>query len=326
MRRRTFIASLGAGAALSTIPPFALRAERGVVVGVLDSASAEENPYFLAVARQGLNEAGYGGDNVTIAYRWAEGHYDQLPTLAYVLLGWQPAALFAAGLPAALALKAATPTVPVVFVVGPDPVSVGLVINLTKPHGNVTGVSLYTPALVRRRLELLHEIAPAAAPIGFLVNPDSAMAQSDLADVRAAARALGQPIEVLEIGGDVDLYALPATIAQRNVKALLVGNDPYINSRSPQIISIAANSAIPAIYGLREYAAAGGLMSCNVSLNDAYRLGFNYVGDILKGRKPGDLPVLRPTKFQFVVNLMTANALGLTVPPSLLAAADEVIK
>jgi putative ABC transport system substrate-binding protein len=297
-----------------------------VVVGVLDSASAEENPYFLAVARQGLNEAGYGGENVTIAYRWAEGHYDQLPTLAYELLGWQPAALFAAGLPAALALKAATPTIPVVFVVGPDPVSVGLVTNLNKPYGNVTGVSLYTPALVKRRLELLHQLAPAAVPIGFLVNPDSAMAQSDLGDVQAAARALGQKIEVLQVGGDADLYALPATITQHNVKALLVGNDPYINSRTPEIISIAANFAIPAIYGLREYAAAGGLMSCNVSLNDAYRLGFNYVGDILKGQKPGDLPVLRPTKFQFAVNLKTASALGLTVPPALIAAADEVIK
>jgi putative tryptophan/tyrosine transport system substrate-binding protein len=326
MRRRAFIAWLGAGAALSTVRPLTLRAEQGVVVGVLDSASAEENPYFLAVAREGLNEAGYGGENVTIAYRWAEGHYDQLPTLAHDLLGWQPAALFAAGLPAALALKAATLTIPVVFVVGPDPVSVGLVTNLTRPYGNMTGVSLYTPALVRRRLELLHELSPAAVPIGFLVNPDSAMAQSDLGDVEAAARALGQQIEVLQVGGDADLYALQATIMQRNVRALLVGNDPFINSRSPQIISIAASVAIPAIYGLTEYAAAGGLMSCNVSLNDAYRLGFNYVGAILKGKKPGDLPVLRPTKFQLVVNLKIASVLGLTVPPALLAAADEVIK
>jgi putative ABC transport system substrate-binding protein len=326
MRRRTFIACLGAGAALPALRPLALRAEQGVVVGVLDSASAEENPYFLAVARQGLNEAGYDGENVTIAYRWAEGHYDQLPNLAYELLGWQPAALFAAGLPAALALKGATPTVPVVFVVGPDPVSVGLVTNLTRPYGNMTGVSLYTPALVKRRLEVLNELAPAAVPIGFLLNPDSAMAQSDLGDVQAAARALGQPIEVLQLGGDADLYALPATIAQRNVRALLVGNDPYINSRSRQIISIATSFAIPAVYGLREYAAAGGLISCNVSLNDAYRLGFNYVGDILKGEKPGNLPVLRPTKFQLVVNLKTASALGLTVPPALLSSADEVLK
>ena len=326
MRRRTFIAWFGAGAALLAVRPVAPRAEQGAVVGVLDSASAEENPYFLAVARQGLNDAGYGGENVTIAYRWAEGRYDQLPTLAYELLGRQPAALFAAGLPAALALKAATPTVPVVFVVGPDPVSVGLVTNLNKPYGNVTGVSLYTPMLIKRRLELLRELSPAAVPIGFLVNPESAMAQSDLGDVQAAARALGQQIEVLQIGGDADLYALPAAITQHNVKALLVGNDPYFNSRSPQIISIAASFAIPAIYGLREYVAAGGLMSCNVSLNEAYRLGFNYVGDILKGKKPGDLPVLQPTKFQFVVNLKTAGALGLTLPPTLLATADEIIK
>ena len=328
MKRREFVTLIAAAAVAGPRPVRAKPPEMtpAVAVGVLDAASPETNPSFLAVARQGLDDARYRNDNVKIDYSWAEGSYDQLPKLAIELVERHPAALFAAGLPAARALKGATTTIPIVFVVGPDPVALGLVSSRSRPSGNLTGVCLYTPALVAKRLALLKEIAPAAVPIGFVMNPESAMAQSDLNDVQAGARALGQEIAVLAVGSDADLYTLSATITQRQVKALLIGNDPYLNSRIPQIIALAASHAIPAMYGLREFALAGGLMSCNTSLDDSYRQGFKYVGRILKGEKPGSLPILSPTKFQLVINLKTANALGLAVPDTLLASADEVVR
>jgi putative tryptophan/tyrosine transport system substrate-binding protein len=249
-----------------------------------------------------------------------------LPRLANELVEREPAALFAAGLPAALALKATTTTIPVVFVVGPDPVSAGLVTNRNRPGGNLTGFCLYTPALVAKRLALLKQVAPSAVPIGFLINPQSASAESDLDDVDAGARSFEQDITVLRVGSDIDLYALPQTIAQRQIKALLVGNDPYLNSRITEIIALAASHALPAMYGLREFAVAGGLMSCSTSLEGSYRQGFQYVGRILKGEKPGNLPVQSPSKFQVVFNLKIANALGLNIPGELLASADEVIR
>jgi len=325
MKRRNFIALCGIGAVGWPLAAQA-QAPAKVVVGVLDSASAQENPYFLTTARQGLGDAGYSGDNVAIDYRWAEGDYDQLPALAADLIRRQPAALYAAGLPAALALKRATSTIPIVFVVGPDPVSLGLVASLKRPNGNMTGVSLYTAALMMKRLELLHALAADAVPIGFLVNPNNPRALSDQQDVAAAARALGLQIAVLDVGSDIDLVALAAAVKQRNVRALLVGNDPFLNGRVRQIIALAASLKIPAIYGLPEFAGAGGLMSCNTSLDDAYRLGFGYVGRILNGAKPGNLPVVQPTKFQLVINLKTASALGIAVPPALLASADKVLE
>jgi putative ABC transport system substrate-binding protein len=325
MKRREFI-KLIAGAAISA--PISARAkpQQTVAIGILDSASPQTSGSFLALARQGLDDAGYRNEDVKIDYSWAEGSYDELPRLANELAERQPAALFAAGLPAALALKATTTTIPVVFVVGPDPVSAGLVTSRSLPGSNLTGFCLYTPALVVKRLALLKEVAPSAVPIGFLVNPQSASAESDLDDVDAGARSFEQDIAVLRVGSDIDLYALPQVIAQRQIKALLVGNDPYLNSRITEIIALAASHSLPAIYGLREFAAAGGLMSCNTSLNDSYRDGFRYVGRILKGEKPGNLPVLSPSKFQFVFNLKTANALGLSVSGALLASADEVIR
>lgn len=323
MRRRDFIFLC---AAVMARPGLAHGEPARVVVGVLDAASSVENSSFLATARQGLTDAGYASDNVTVDYRWAESDPDQLPTLASDLVERHPAALFAAGLPAALALKRATATVPTVFVVGPDPVFLGLVTSLSRPNGNLTGVSLYTRALVTRRLALLHQLAGGAEPIGFVVNPFSAMSRSDRQDVEMSARALALSLAILEAGSDTDLDALATSVPQRQVKALLIGNDPFLNSRMPKIIALAAKLAIPAMYGLPEFAEAGGLMSCSTSLDDAYRLGFSYVGRILKGAKVRDLPVVQPTKFQLVVNLRTAQALGLVVPPALLAAADKVIR
>lgn len=326
MRRRDVITFL-CGAAMAR--PGAVRAKDApgtVVVGVLDAASPVENSSFLATARQGLTDAGYGSDNVAVDYRWAESDPDQLPTLADDLVQRRPAALFAAGLPAALALKGATATIPIVFVVGPDPVGLGLVSSLSRPNGNLTGVSLYTRALVMKRLALLQQITGGAGPIGFVVNPFSARARSDRQDVETSARALALPVAILEVGSDSDLDALATTVPQREVKALVIGNDPFLNSRIPKIIDLVAKLAVPAVYGLPEFAEAGGLMSCSTSLDDAYRLGFSYVGRILKGAKVRDLPVVQPTKFQLVVNLKTAQALGLAVPAELLAAADKVIR
>jgi len=326
MRRRNFLALIGAAAVARPLAAAAQKKPAKIVVGVLDAASAQENPYFLTTAGQGLSDVGYSGDGVAIDYRWAEGDYDQLPALATDLVGRQPAALYAAGLPAAVALKRATTTIPIVFVVGPDPVSVGLVSNLKQPGGNMTGVSVYTPALVAKRLEFLHALAPDAAPIGVLWNPNNSRAQTDQQDVQAGAQALGLPIVSLQVGSDIDLIALAGAIADRNVKALVVSNDSFLNNRITQIIALSAKLKLPAMYGLPEFAGAGGLMSCNTSLDDAYRLAFAYVGRILKGEKPGNLPVVRPAKFQLVINLRTATALGLTVPPALLASADKVLQ
>ena len=325
MRRRDVIALLSGAA---TALPLVARAQKAtkIVVGVLDAASAQENPYFLTTAGQGLSDAGFSGDNVAIDYRWAEGDYDQLPALANDLVQREPTALYAAGLPAAVALKRATTTIPIVFVVGPDPVSVGLVTNLKRPGGNMTGVSVYTPGLVAKRLEFLHALVPNAVPIGVLFNPNNTGAQTDRQDAQAGAQALGLQIVSLQVGSDIDLVALAPAISDRNVKALLVSNDSFLNSRASQIIALAAKLKLPAIYGLPEFAGAGGLMSCNTSLDDAYRLAFAYVGRILKGEKSGNLPVAQPTKFQLVINLRTATALGLTVPPALLASADKVLQ
>ena len=324
--RREFI-SLHGGAAVAW--PLAARAQQPAmpIVGVLDAGSAEGDAELIAAFRQALSEGGYlEGQNVTIEYRWAEGKYDQLPILADELIKRQPAVLFAPGLPAALSIKAATATTPIVFVSGPDPVRAGLVTSLNRPNGNITGVTLFTSVLVAKRLELLREVVPAAGLIAFVVNPNDPRTRSDIEDVEAGARALGQQIIILEVSSDRDFDALFATVTQRGVRALLVGNDPFLNSQAQQLVALAARHTIPAIYGLRKHAEAGGLMSYSTNLAESARQAGIYVARILKGEKPGDLPVVQPTKFEFVINLRTARALGLAIPPTLIALADEVIE
>jgi putative ABC transport system substrate-binding protein len=326
MRRRQFITLIGGAAAAW---PLATRAQQPAkpTVGLLEPGTSEGSANWFAATRKGLSEAGYvEGRNVAIEYRYADGKYDRLPNLAAELIQRQPTVLFAGGLPAALAFKAAATTLPVVFVSGTDPVRLGLVTSLNMPGGNFTGVTLFTTMLVTKRLELLRELVPAAVLTGYIVNPDNPRAKSDIDDVEAGGRALGQQITVLEVRSDADFDRQFATIRQREIRALLVGNDPFLNSRVQELVALAARHAIPAIYGLREYALAGGLMSYATRLTDSYRNAGVYIGRILSGEKPANLPIMQPTKFDLVINLKTARDLGLTIPDNLLAIADEVIE
>jgi putative ABC transport system substrate-binding protein len=326
MRRRDFIKRIVGSA---TVGPLAVRAQQPEkpIVGMLDAGSAEGDADLLGGFRQALSEAGYvEGQNVAFEYRWAKGQYDLLPTLASELIQLRPAVLLAPGLPAALSIKEATSTIPIVFVSGPDPVRSGLVASLNGPNGNITGVTLFTSVLVTKRLELLRELVPAAALIAFIVNPDDPRTRSDIDDVEAGARTLGQQIIVLEVNSGRDLEAVFAMAIQRGVRALLVGNDPFLNSQAQQLITLAARYGLPAIYGLRKYVETGGLMSYSTNLSESARQAGTYVGRILKGEKPSRLPVVQPTKFELVINLKTAKALGFSVPQTLLVAADEVIE
>ena len=325
MRRREFISLLSGAAAW----PLAARAQQPTmpVVGLLGAGSPEPNAKWIAAVRQGLTETGHiEGRNVTIEYRWAEGKYDQLPTMAIDVVQRKTALIFADSLPVALAAKAATTKIPIVFVSGPDPVRLGLVSSLNRPSGNITGVTLFTTILVTKRLELLRELVPAATVIAFIVNPNNPRTEFDVQDMEAGARALGQQIIVLKAGSDRDLEALFAILSERKVEALLVGNDPFFNSRPQPFALMAARHAVPAIYGLREYAVAGGLVSYGTNLSESYRQAGIYACRILNGETPTDLPILQPTKFELVVNLWAAKAIGLTIPESFLLRADEVIE
>jgi len=325
MNKRKFITLIGG----ATAWPLAARAQQLAmpVVGFLSGASPGPYALFVSAFHNGLKEAGYvEGQNVAIEYRWAEGHYDRLPALAVDLVRRQVTAMVATTTPAALAATAATTTIPIVFSVGADPVAIGLVASLSKPGGNATGASNYLNVLGAKRLELLRELVPSVAVIGMLVNPNSPDVESQSKDVKEAARVLGQQVHVVNASSEADFNAAFAAFVQFKAGALLISADTFFTSHRDQLVALAAHYKIPAIYSQREFILAGGLMSYAPRLADAYRQVGIYAGRILKGAKPGDLPVVQPTKFDLVINLKTAKALGLTVPPTLLVVADELIE
>jgi putative tryptophan/tyrosine transport system substrate-binding protein len=327
MKRRNFIALLGGAAAAW---PIAGRAQQPTmpVIGVLSGHSSAEWGPFVAAFNQGLKELGYvAGQNVSIEYRWAEGHYDRLPALAADLVR-RPVAVIAAigGVNAALAAKAETSELPIVFITGRDPVELGFVASFNRPGGNLTGVSLLNDEIVPKRLELLRELVPRATTIAILLNPDNRNHPSYAVTLDSVARAGGQTVLVLGARTDPDFEPAFATLVERRADALVVAADPFFDSRREQIVGLAARYAVPTIFQWREFVQAGGLISYGTSLADAHRLQGVYSGRLLKGAKPADLPVVQPTKFELFVNLRTAQALGLTVPQSILLRADEVIE
>jgi putative ABC transport system substrate-binding protein len=326
MRRRAFLSSLVGAAAW---PVVARGQQPGKqTIGILGSTSPAEWASFVEAFREGLRQAGFNeGGNLAIEFRWAESRFDRLPALAADLVGRGVAAILATGgSVSAVAAKSATATTPVVFVIGADPVRLGLVASLNRPGGNVTGVSFLLNVLVGKRLELLREIMPAAKSIGLLVNPKNPNAVPDTTAVEAAARGLGLQTHVVNASSEAEFPPAFAALVERRVEAMLTLPDPFFLSRRNEIVALATGHALPAIYDRRELAAAGGLISYGTSFTDAHREAGTYVARILKGEKPADLPVLQSTKYEFVVNLKTAKTLGLTIPHRLLVAADEVIE
>jgi putative ABC transport system substrate-binding protein len=326
MRRRNFISLLGGAAAW----PMAARAQQPVpVIGFLDSRSPEALTDRLRAFRQGLKDSGYvEGENVAIEYRWAESQFNRLPVLAAELVR-RPVALIASsgGPAAAFAAKAATTTIPVVFLSAEDPVRIGLVASLARPGGNLTGINFFNNELAGKQLELLRELVPAATHVAVLVDPaNPAITESTLRDVEPAARTMGLQIQALNASTSREIDAAFATFVRERPDALFVGGAPFFNSRRLQLSLLAMRHAVPAVYSGREYAEAGGLMTYGSDITDAYRQVGVYAGRILKGAKPADLPVVQSTKFELVINHQTARILGLTVPPTLLATADEVIE
>jgi len=326
MQRRDFIGLVGSAAAW----PLAARAQHSAmpVVGFLGAGSPEFDGYRAAGARQGLTEAGYvEGRNVTIEYRWADDRYERLPALAAELVRRKVDVIVAiGGITSALAAKAATAIIPIVFEIGGDPIKMGLVDNLNRPSGNITGVTFLVGTLVAKQFEIVRETVPNAALIGFLVNPTNRDAEAKTKDARAAADSVGQKLLVVQAGSVSELEAAFAMLVQQHAGALVVAAEPFFTSRREQLIELAARHEVPAIYALREFATAGGLMSYGTSVTEAHRIAGLYAGRILKGEKPGDLPVQQSTKVELVLNLKTAKALGLIVPLPLLGRADEVIE
>ena len=326
MRRREFTMLLGGAVVLQ---PFTGHAQRPTipVIGFLDSSFADVFEPFVGAFRQGLAEVGFvEGRNVRIEYRWAEGHYDRLPGLAAELVRIPVAVLAATGITAALAAKASTRTIPVVFHTGADPVQAGLVASLNKPGGNVTGVVSLNKVVVPKQLELLHELVPKTGVIAFLVNPNNGVAKSDTTNVREAAQAKGVQLQIVKARNKGEIETAFASLARLHASALIVQVDPFFDARRDQLVALAAHHAVPAVGAYAEFAAAGGLISYGTSRADAYRLEGNYAGRLLKGERPVDLPVQQSVKVELVINLKTAKALRLTVPPSLLLRADQVIQ
>jgi putative ABC transport system substrate-binding protein len=324
--RREFITLLGGAAAW----PLTAHTQQPKVpvIGVLNTGSpGGSGEPFMAAFRQGLSEAGYAeGQNLAIEYRWAEGHYDRLPALAADLVGRKVDLIMANSPPSALAAKSATSTIPIVFRGGADTVGDGLVASLARPGGNLTGVSFLVDELTGKRLELLSELVPRAGVIALLVNPNNASAERVIRDVQESARTKGLQLHVLKAGSESEIDTAFASLVQLHAGALVVGGDPFLSSRREQLVALASRRAVPSIYALREFAALGGLISYGANLTLAFRLVGDYAGKVLKGAKPADLPVQQPTKFELVINLKTAKALGLEVMPTLLARADEVIE
>jgi len=327
VKRREFIA-ISTGAVIAR--PFAASAQQAAlpVIGYLSARSPDESLQHLNAFRSGLSDARYvEGRNVLVEYRWAEGRYDRLPMLASELVQSGVAVVAATGgNVSALAAKHATETIPIVFIVGSDPVELGLVTSLNRPGGNLTGMSVFTTELGAKRLELLHELVPTDFVIGFLINPNYQSSVRKSADVQAAARSMGRRLAVLNSSNEREIDQVFKGLAQQNVHALLVDADTLFVSRRHQLVALAAHYSIPAIYDLRDYVAVGGLMSYGASLTNAYRRVGTYVGRILRGSPVSDLPVEQAVKVELVINLKTTKALGLEVPATLLARADEVIE
>jgi putative tryptophan/tyrosine transport system substrate-binding protein len=326
MKRRDFITVFGGTVAWSVVA----RAQRSAmpVIGFLSSASPAQWTRFVVAFRQGLNESGYAeGKNIGIEFRWAEGHSDRLSALTADLVRRQVAVVVASGgTGPALAAKAATSTIPIVYTGVADPVGMGLVASLGRPGGNVTGVSMFALELDAKRTELLHELVPKATIIALLVNPEVRSTESNVRVVQEAARSLGMQVHVLHARTEQEIDAAFATLVRLRAGALIVGPSALFGNRREQLVGLAARYAVPTVFDLREFVAAGGLISYGPSLFEIYRQAGIYTGKILNGAKPADLPILQPTKVELVINLKTAKALGLTVPQSLLLRADEMIQ
>jgi putative tryptophan/tyrosine transport system substrate-binding protein len=324
VKRRAFISLLGGAAAW----PIVVRAQQPAMpaVGFMSARSADDSTRVVAAFRQGLAEMNYvEGRNVAIEFRWAEGQRDRLPTLARELVAY-PVAVIAAVGGSELAAKGAATTIPIIFGTGDDPVDKGVLTSLNRPGGNITGATFLTSALGAKRLGLLRDLVPGVEVIALLVNPNTAAGQSQTRDVQDAARALGQRLVVLNAESDASLDGSFAALGREHVGALLVGGDPFFDIRRDRLVALASQHRMPAIYQFREYALAGGLMSYGASITDMYRQVGLYVGRVLKGEKPADLPVMGPTKFELVINIKTARALGVKISDNLLSLADEVIE
>jgi putative ABC transport system substrate-binding protein len=327
MRRREFITFLGG---VATAWPLTARAQQSAipVIGFLSTRSPDESAHLLAAFRNGLAETGVvEGQSVVIEFRWARGEYNQLPALAAELVRIPVTVLVAiGGEPSARATKVAATMLPVVTVFSSDPVKSGLVASLSQPGGNITGISNLSTAMEPKRIGLLHELAPQAKTFGALLNPDFPTFADQLADIQAAAGTVGLELRVLRASSDRDIEVAFDSISQERIAALLVASDPFFNTRRAEIAALAARHNVPAMYGFRDYALAGGLMSYGIDLPDTYRQAGVYAGRVLKGAKPADLPVLQPTKFEFVINHKAAKALGVKFSDNLLSLADEVIE
>jgi putative ABC transport system substrate-binding protein len=327
MRRREFITLLGGAAAAW---PLAVRAQQPVmpVIGFLSTRSPQEAAHLVRAFHLGLSENGFvDGQNLTVDFRWADGRYDLLPALAAELVRRLEKVIAATGgEPAALAAKAATTTIPIVFAVGGDPVRSGLVASYGQPGGNITGVSILTRTMEAKRIGLLREVVPGATTIGFLMNPTFPAAETQLGDIQEAVRSHGIQLEIFRASTDQAIDAAFETIARQRISALVIGADPFFDTRRTKLAILAAKQAVPTMFHLREYAEAGGLMSYGIDLPDVYRQVGDYTARILKGAKPADLPVLQPTKFELVINLQTAKALGVDISPNVHSLADEVIE